>query len=547
MPLPIEKADDYLCSRRQLQQAGYFLQEKSADSHIFKVAFIMGLINSIVTWVMKQRIHQIELFKKYPHDVQDELLKNLIEDARSTRFGIEYKFSDLTNYDQFRDRVPIFTYEKIFPYIQRLMRGEQNVLWPSEIKWFSKSSGTTNQRSKFIPVSEEALKECHFKGGKDLISIYVNNYPDSRLFDGKGLAVGGSHQINEYDSTDSSYYGDVSAVIMQNLPPWAQFIRTPSLETALMSNWEEKIEKMAAETSEVNVTNLAGVPTWTVLLIQRIIELKKKSHILEVWPNLEAFFHGAVAFRPYRNLFESLIPKSDMHYWETYNASEGFFGIQDQKDSDEMLLMLDYGIFYEFVPVEEIEYEHAKAIRLADVQLGVNYAMIISTNAGLWRYNIGDTIKFTSLSPYRIKISGRTKHFINAFGEELIIENAEAAVTRACEYTNAIIDNFTAAPVFLEKGKKGGHEWLIEFKIKPKSLIEFAQVLDKSLREINSDYDAKRAHDLALVGPKVHSVKEGTFYHWMKKRGKLGGQNKVPRLYNSREYVDDILKMIAES
>jgi len=506
----------------------------------------MGLINSILTWTMKKRIHQIELFMKNPHDVQDELFKRLIDEAQLTQFGIQYGFGDIQNYEQFRQRVPIHTYEKIFPYIQRLMRGEENILWPSEIRWFSKSSGTTGHRSKFIPVSQEALEECHFKGGKDLISIYVNNFPDSRLFDGKGLAVGGSHQINEYDSSASSYYGDVSAVIMQNLPPWAQFIRTPSLETALMSNWEEKIEKMARETAEVNVTNIAGVPTWTVLLIQRIVEQEKKKNILEVWPNLEAFFHGAVSFKPYRNLFESLIPKSNMRYWETYNASEGFFGIQDQKDSEELLLMLDYGIFYEFIPVDQIDEPDPLAIRLDQVEVGKNYAMIISTNAGLWRYNIGDTVKFTNVSPYRIKISGRTKHFINAFGEEVIIENAEAAITKACEFTNAIIDNFTAAPIFLEKDKKGGHEWVIEFKVQPASLEQFAKVLDESLRQVNSDYDAKRAHDLALVAPRIHSVKEGTFYSWMKKRGKLGGQNKVPRLFNSREYVEEILKMTSE-
>ncbi len=506
----------------------------------------MGLINSILTWVMRKRIHQIELFMKYPHDVQDEIFKRLIQEAQLTQFGIQYGFSDIETYEQFRERVPIHSYEKMYPYIERLMRGEENILWPSEIRWFSKSSGTTSHRSKFIPVSQEALDECHFKGGKDLISIYVNNFPETKLFDGKGLAVGGSHQVNEYDSSASSYYGDVSAVIMQNLPPWAEFIRTPSLETALMSNWEEKIEKMAMETANENVTNLAGVPTWTVLLIQRIVELKNKNNILEVWPNLEAFFHGAVAFKPYRNLFESLIPKDSMNYCETYNASEGFFGIQDQKNSDEMLLMLDYGIFYEFIPVEEVDDDYPKAIPLHQVELGKNYAMIISTNAGLWRYNIGDTVKFTSIAPYRIRISGRTKHFINAFGEEVIIENAEAAITKACEHTHAIIDNFTAAPVFLEKGKRGSHEWIIEFKVKPQSLEEFTKILDDTLRKVNSDYDAKRRFDLALVSPKVHSVAEGTFYQWMKKRGKLGGQNKVPRLFNTREYVDDLLQMTAE-
>jgi len=504
----------------------------------------MGLLNSIITWVMKKRIHQIELFMKYPHEVQDELFRKLIQTARTTEFGKKYDFTSVNSYQHYRDRVPVCTYEDIFPYIERLMRGEQNVLWPTEIKWFSKSSGTTNARSKFIPVSQEALEDCHYKGGKDLLSIYVNNYPETRVFDGKGLGVGGSHQLNEFDPSSSSYYGDVSAVIMKNLPLWAEFIRTPSLETALMSNWEEKIEKMARETAMENVTNIAGVPTWTVLLIQRIVELQKADTILDVWPNLEVFFHGAVSFKPYRSLFQTLIPKDQMVYWEIFNASEGFFGIQDQKNSEEMLLMLDYGIFYEFIPMDELGKENPRVLRLSEVEIGKNYAMVISTNSGLWRYNIGDTVKFTSLYPYRIIISGRTKHFINAFGEEVIVENAESAITKACEATGAIIINFTAAPVFLETDKKGGHEWIIEFKTKPHDLLEFIHILDSTLRKVNSDYDAKRTHDLALVAPKVHCVEEGTFYNWMKSRGKLGGQNKVPRLSNSREYVEDILNMI---
>lgn len=504
----------------------------------------MQFLNSILTWVMKKRIHQIELFMKYPNEVQDEVLKKLISYARDTEFGQKYSFDDVTNYDDFRRRVPVHTYEQVSPYINRLMAGEQNILWPSEIKWFAKSSGTTNARSKFIPVSPEAMEECHFKGGKDLLSIYVNNFPDTEIFDGKGLAVGGSLYANEYDPTANSMYGDVSAVLMHNLPPWAQFIRTPSLETALMGNWEEKLEKLVEETSKVNVTHLSGVPTWTVLLLQRILEVEKKADIHEIWPNLEVFFHGAVSFTPYRKLFDSLIPSRSMRYWETYNASEGFFGIQDQSGSDDMLLMLDYGVFYEFIPTEEMEKEHPETVLLADVEIGKNYAMVITTNSGLWRYNIGDTVKFTSIAPYRIKISGRTKHFINAFGEEVIVENAETAITRACNETGGVIDNFTAAPIYLEKSKRGGHEWIIEFKVKPSNLDKFVRVLDETLREINSDYDAKRSHDLALVAPKVHSVAEGTFYKWMKKKGKLGGQNKVPRLSNSREYVDEILAMI---
>ena len=481
---------------------------------------------------------------KYPYEVQDELLKKLLTTARYTEFGQKYSMDDLLNYEDFKRRIPIHSYEQIFPYIERLMRGEQNLLWPTEVKWFAKSSGTTNARSKFIPVTSEALEDCHFKGGKDLYSIYVNNYPQTEIFSGKGLAVGGSYQVNEYDPSSNSRYGDVSAVIMQNLPPWAQFIRTPSLEVALMNNWEEKIEKLAKETAKVNVTHIAGVPTWTVLLLQHILDYEKRKSIVDVWPHLEVFFHGAVSFAPYKNLFKSIIPSDKMHYWETYTASEGFFGIQDRTDSDEMLLMLDYGVFYEFIPSEELDKEYPEAIGLGEVEVGKNYAMVITTNAGLWRYNIGDTIKFTSIAPYRIKISGRTKHFINAFGEEVIIENAETAITQACEATAAVIDNFTAAPIYLEKSKRGGHEWIVEFKIAPSDLNKFVAVLDETLRKVNSDYDAKRAHDIALVAPKLHSVPTGTFYNWMKKRGKLGGQNKVPRLSNSREYLEDILSMI---
>ena len=504
----------------------------------------MEILNSILTWVMKKRIHQIELFIKYPHDVQREIFHNLLNEARDTEFGKKYDFRNIRDYETFKNTVPLHTYEEMYPYIKRLMQGEQNILWPSDIRWFAKSSGTTGSRSKFIPVSTESLENCHFKGGKDLISLYVNNYPDTKMFSGKGLAIGGSHQINEYDPRAASYYGDVSAVIMKNLPLWAQFIRTPSLEIALMDKWEEKIEKMAAVTVDENVTSLSGVPTWTVLLLQRILELKGKNDIKEVWPNLEAFFHGAVAFTPYEPLFRKLI-KGKMNYVEIYNASEGFFGIQDQTDSKEMLLMLDYGIFYEFIPLDQINEENPQVLTLDQVEVGKVYSMVISTNAGLWRYQIGDTVKFTSTDPFRVKVAGRTKHFINAFGEEVIIENAEAAIVHACNQTNAIIDNYTAAPVYLQEGKRGGHEWIIEFVKKPANLEQFTDELDKKLREVNSDYDAKRQSDLALIQPVVHIVEEGTFYNWMKKRGKLGGQNKVPRLSNDRRFVDDILEMIS--
>uniref|UniRef100_UPI00404AB6C0 GH3 auxin-responsive promoter family protein n=1 Tax=Fulvivirga sp. TaxID=1931237 RepID=UPI00404AB6C0 len=493
---------------------------------------------------MKKRIHDIELFIKYPHEVQGEIFKKLIEQAKQTEFGKKYDFKSISSLEDYKNRVPVQSYEELFPYIERLMRGEQNLLWPSEITWFARSSGTTNARSKFIPVSPETLEDCHFKGGKDLISIYVNNYPESKMFTGKGLAIGGSHQINEFNPNENSYYGDVSAVIMKNLPLWAQFIRTPSLEVALMDKWEEKIEKMASITAEENVTSLSGVPTWAILLLQRIMEIKGTTNILDIWPNLEVFFHGAVAFTPYEELFKKLIPSDQMRYMETYNASEGFFGIQDRTGSDELLLMLDYGIFYEFIPFEELDKENPPVLSLDQVKVGQNYAIIISTNAGLWRYNIGDTVKFTSTDPYRIKISGRTKHFINAFGEELIIENAEIAITKACKETNSVIDNFTAAPIYFDEGKRGGHEWVIEFRQKPDNLETFIKILDERLREVNSDYDAKRYKDMALLPPIIHSVDEGTFYRWMEKRGKLGGQNKVPRLSNNRDHLEEILKMI---
>ncbi len=504
----------------------------------------MSFLNSILSWVMKKRIHQIDLFLKYPIDVQSEILKKLITTAKDTEFGKKYNFATIDSLKEYQDRVPVISYEEFYPYIERIMKGEQNILWPSEIRWFAKSSGTTNARSKFIPVSEESLDDCHYKGGKDLISIYMNNYPDSEMFSGKGLAIGGSHQINHLDPGANSYYGDVSAVILQNLPFWAQWVRTPSLDIALMDKWEEKIEKMTQATSREDVTNISGVPTWTILLIQNILEATGKNNILEVWPNLEVFFHGAVAFDPYRKLFKSLIRSPEMRYVDTYNASEGFFGIQDLTDSSEMLLMLDYGIFYEFIQVDQMHEENPKAVSLEGVEIGTNYAMVISTNAGLWRYMIGDTIRFTNLNPFRFKISGRTKHFINAFGEEVIVENAEQAITKACNATGSRIDNFTAGPLYLDGKNKGGHEWIIEFEKHPDDIQRFTLLLDEALRAINSDYDAKRSQDLALQGPVVHVAPSGTFYNWLKSKEKLGGQNKVPRLANNREYLDEILDIL---
>lgn len=504
----------------------------------------MEFINSIASWVLKKRFHEVELFMKYPIEVQHELFNHLIGTAKNTEFGKEHGFESIKNVADFRRNVPVRDYTAMYPYIEKVMRGRQNVVWPTEIKWFAKSSGTTSSRSKFIPVSKEALEGCHYKGGKDTMAIYFHNFPETKLFTGKSLIIGGSQQVNKMDKSDTSYYGDVSAVLMKNMPFWAQFARTPKLEVALMDDWEEKIEAMARETAEENVTSLVGVPTWTIILIRRIVEMRKADTILDVWPNLETFIHGAVSFTPYRELFKELIPSSSMRYVETYNASEGFFGIQDQPGSNEMLLMLDYGVYYEFIPIDEIDSGDPKAVGLEDVQLGQNYAVTISTNGGMWRYNIGDTIKFTSLNPFRFRITGRTKHYINAFGEEVIVENAEEAIARACEATGSVIENFTAAPRYFNSNTSGCHEWIIEFQKEPDSLETFSKALDETLREVNSDYDAKRQKDIALKAPIIHVAPQNTFYDWMKKRGKLGGQNKVPRLANSREYIDDILPML---
>jgi hypothetical protein len=483
---------------------------------------------------------RIEEHFKNPLELQHTSLDELIFSGRNTEWGKKYGYSEIGNYEQFKARVPISTYEEIFPYIDRMMHGEQNVLWASPISWFSKSSGTTNARSKFIPVSKESLENCHMMGGKDMITLLINNKPETRIFEGKGLSIGGSLSNNPLNS--SLLLGDVSAVVMKNLPIWAQIIRTPSLDVALMDDWDQKIEKMAIETSKENVTSILGVPTWTLVLIEKILEITGKKSILEVWPNFEFLVHGAVAFGPYREMFQNLVfPSSEVRFLEIYNASEGFFAIQDDLSlPDEMLLMLDYGIFYEFIPIGAHGEEVDQIVSLDQVMLGVNYAMLITTNSGLWRYKIGDTVKFTSILPYRIKISGRTKHFINAFGEELIIENAEKAISVACIQTNSEIKDYTAAPAYMEGGKKGSHEWVVEFSKAPKDLRIFVEILDRTLREVNSDYDAKRSYDLVLELPQVLVAPKGTFYAWMRARGKLGGQHKVPRLSNNREFIDGV-------
>jgi hypothetical protein len=496
--------------------------------------------NSIFSWLIKKRIHQIDLFKKYPLEVQNEVFNKLIASALYTEFGFQNNFFRIKDHKTFQEFVSLSDYTTTKKYVDRLMAGDQNILWPSDTKWFAKSSGTTAERSKFIPVTKESLEECHYKGGKDLLALYYANYPGCKLYNGKHLIVGGSAQINPL--TSDSYFGDLSAIIVNNLPWWAEIRRTPSKEIALMGEWEEKIEKMAHSTIKENVLILAGVPSWTMVLADRILEITGKKHLKEVWPNLELFMHGGVSFEPYRDHFARLIPDPNMHYVETYNASEGFFGIQDQPNLNELLLMLDYGIYYEFIPMDEYQGIESKVVLpLSEVEVDVNYAVVISTNGGLWRYILGDTVKFTSTLPYRFKITGRTKSFINTFGEELIVENAEQAMAYACEKTNATIRDYTAGPIYMEEEQSGGHEWIIEFSILPENRERFEFLLDEKLRDINSDYDAKRYNDMILSKPTIHFANAGTFDSWLKNKGKLGGQNKIPRLSNNREILEQLL------
>ena len=498
------------------------------------------IINSIISWFLKKRKHQMELFIKYPNDVQKELLFKLLHTARNTEFGKENEFSSIKTYKEFTKKVKIHKYETFEPLIERCRKGEQNIFWPTHIKWFAKSSGTTNAKSKFIPVSDEALEYCHMKAGKDMLCLYINNNPQTQLFKGKGLKLGGSSEVYK---DNNSYFGDLSAIITENLPFWADFSSAPSQEVALMSEWETKMEAIIDETINEDITSLVGVPSWMLVLLHRVLERSGKDNILEVWPNLEVYFHGGVNFNPYREQYKKIIPKADFKYYETYNASEGFFAIQDRNGSKELLLMLDYGIFYEFIPMSQYKGENSNAIPISEVKKDVDYALIITTNGGLWRYMIGDTIRFTSLNPYRIKITGRTRHYINVFGEELNIENVEDALKLTCEKTAAIIKEYTVGPIFMEGKDNGGHEWIIEFVKAPDSIAYFTEILDNALKAINSDYEAKRYKNMTLALPKIHIAKDGLFYSWLKKKNKLGGQHKVPRLSNQRDFLEELLEL----
>lgn len=498
------------------------------------------IINSIASWFLKQRIHQIELFLKYPHEVQEELLMNLIRTSEETVVGKQYEFESIKSYQTFVERVPISTYEELEPMIERTRKGEQGVFWHEPIKWFAKSSGTTNAKSKFIPVSESALEDCHYKGSKDLLCMYLNNNENSDMFLGKSLRLGGSSQIYENNNTS---FGDLSAILIENMPMWAEFSSTPSNKISLMSEWESKLTAIINETKNENVTSFAGVPSWMLVLLNRILTETNNTSLFELWPNLEVYFHGGVNFEPYREQYQKILPKDQFKYYEIYNASEGFFAIQDLNYSNDLLLMLDYGIFYEFIPMDSFGSVDQKVVPLSGVELFKNYAVVITTNSGLWRYMIGDTVRFTSLSPYRIRVSGRTKHHINVFGEELMVENTDMAIAKTSSQLHCEVKDYTVAPIYMKEREKGAHEWMIEFTKQPEDINVFQKALDENLQSLNSDYEAKRYNNMTLNPLKINVAREHLFYDWLKEQDKLGGQHKIPRLSNERDYLEQLIKL----
>jgi hypothetical protein len=503
---------------------------------------MMRLFNRSLKKLFVLRYKKIDYFSEYPEEQQEMVLKELIRASRKTEWGIKFDYRNIVNSTQFSEKVPLNDYETLKGWIERMIAGEKNILWPGQVKWFAKSSGTTNDKSKFIPVSKESLHKCHYNATTDVFALYVKNNPDTNVLKGKNLSIGGSQRVSTLSKKTRT--GDLSAVMLYNLPFLSRIMNTPSSDISLIPDFEEKIEKIVQQTIHENIVSFSGVPSWFLVMMKRVLEVTGKKNLLEVWPNLEVFAHGGVNFDPYREQYKKLIPSDEMQYINTYNASEGFFGIQDDLNRDDMLLMLDYGIYYEFIAMDKFLNEDRKAIPLTQVDLGVNYAMVISTNGGLWRYIIGDTVMFTSKYPYKIKITGRTKHFINAFGEELIVDNAEKGLKKACEITSAIIHEYTAGPVFMAEDKKGSHQWIIEFVKEPENLNRFAEILDRELQSLNSDYEAKRYKNLALKQLQIIQAPTGTFYQWLKQKGKVGGQNKIPRLANNREYLDPLIELI---
>lgn len=502
----------------------------------------MKLLAPAISRFARLRLWSIEQWMADPVSAQYAVWQDLLAAGQYTEFGRRHNFSQIQSLADYKKAVPIKGYDDVKNYIERMMHGEENLLWNTPVAWFAKSSGTTSDKSKFIPISEESLKDNHYKASKDVLSLYYTSHPESDLLTGKSLVIGGSHQINQYN--EDVQYGDLSAVILQNSPFWSNWIRTPDLSIALMDEWEAKIEALAKSTIQENVTSMAGVPTWLIVLLKRILEITGKANIKQVWPSLELYMHGGVSFVPYRQHFEKLIG-APINYMEMYNASEGFFAAQDDSAAEGMLLMCDHGIFFEFMPASEFDKEVPETIQLDEVEVGKNYAPVITTNGGLWRYLLGDTIQFTSLNPFRIRVSGRIKHFINAFGEEVIVDNTDNAVSIACQKTSVAVTDYTAAPVYFSDEGNGAHEWLIEFEKEPESLAAFVAEMDAALKSINSDYEAKRYKDIALRLPEVKAVPKGTFNAWLASKGKLGGQHKVPRLSNDRTTLEEIKRFVS--
>ena len=498
----------------------------------------MKLLSSIISKLARNRFWRIQNWSNHPVAAQRQVLQDLVTAGQYTELGKKYHFAKLFTLKEFKKNVPIHEYDDIKPCISRMMEGEENILWNTPVKWFAKSSGTTSDKSKFIPISDESLADNHFKAAKDVLTNYYNNFPGSDLLTGKSLVIGGSHQLSKVN--EEIQFGDLSAVLMQNSPFWGQWIRTPELSIALLDEWENKIEQLAQTTANENVTSLAGVPTWTLILLKRILQIKNKQTIKEVWPNLELYVNGGVSFVPYKEQFDKIIG-AKINYLEIYNASEGFIAGQVNPDDDGLMLFTEHGIFYEFMLVEEYKKEKPQTIGLKDVELNKNYALVISTTGGLWRYLIGDTVIFTSINPYKIKVSGRLKHYMNAFGEEVIVDNSDKAIAIACEKTNAMVSDYTAAPVYFSEHSNGAHEWLIEFEKEPDNTTAFTYEMDNALKEINSDYEAKRHKDIALRLPIIHSLRKGIFTQWLRSKGKLGGQHKIPRLSNERIVLEEIL------
>lgn len=498
------------------------------------------LLNAFFHRLHHYRYRLIRSYMEKPHRIQQAQLQELLLFAVDTEWGKSHFFHDIHTAEDFRQAIALTDYEDLKPFINRMMLGERDVLWPGRVNCFSKSSGTTNDKSKFIPISPQNLYKCHMRGSWDTMSLYYHNRPNASQFADKSVLMGGS--LSAFPPHPATMVGDVSAIMIQHMPWVARPFFIPDLETTLLPNWEEKLEKLAlAGARTANVVMIGGVPTWTVVLFRRILELTGKSNMLEVWPRFQVYTHGGVSFTPYRQQFQSFFPSPAVDYQEIYNASEGFFAVQDTLGEEGMLLLLNNGIYYEFIPMSEWEKNNPQAITLAEVEVGKNYALVISTNSGLWRYLPGDTVIFTSVNPYRIKVSGRTKQFVNAFGEEVMVDNTDKALAEACLLSGAEVYEYTVAPVYFEGSAQGGHQWIIEFVKEPLDLPAFAQLLDLKLQQINSDYEAKRFRNMAMLPLSIKVVPNGTFHNWLRAKGKMGGQHKVPRLANHRNYIDEIL------